>query len=122
MCPEGPPMSHPAHPRPYGGRPPTRLPPAACAAPFGLPAFLAPFRPLMASQEEAPPVRGPEAPAAPVVPAAGEQFLLREAFRYLKLSRPQVGRLLWIARQTERRRLLFEQEEAQERRALERNA
>lgn len=49
---------------------------------------------------------------APTVSPEREQMLLREAFRYLRLSRSQVSQLLWFARQTDRRRITIEQEEA----------
>src|SRR4051794_32323280 len=48
-----------------------------------------------------------------------EQMLLREAFRYLRLSRSQVSQLLWFARQTDRRRVTVGQEEARALRTAE---
>ena len=58
-------------------------------------------------------------PAAPALSPEREQFLLREACRYLKLTPALAAHLLPIARQTERRRSLFQATEAQARRMLE---
>jgi len=51
--------------------------------------------------------------------ALREEAVLRDAVRYLKLSRTQIGRIQIIADQSERRRVLVEQDLERTRRALE---
>jgi hypothetical protein len=63
------------------------------------------------------PEEAPERGAQP--PAEREDFLLREACRYLNLSPQQAGQLLVIARQADERRRLFEQQSERTLRDLE---
>lgn len=70
-------------------------------------------------QGQAPAPEPDPGPAASALVPEREQFLLREACRYLKLTPALAAHLLPIARQTERRRALFQTAEAQARRMLE---
>ncbi len=74
---------------------------------------------LAAPTGEAPQPAGDAVAPAPENTPEREQFLLREACRYLKLTPALAAHLLPIARLTERRRALFQMEAEQGQRALD---
>lgn len=70
-------------------------------------------------QGQAPAPEPDPTPGAPALAPEREQFLLREACRYLKLTPALAAHLLPIARLTERRRALYQTTDAQARRMLD---